>query len=116
MTAPTLTHHRDAVLPIIELRVVETLDVSQLMRLSEQLEDAITLRPERLVVDLTCCDFVDAQAIRVLMDAHRAIWKRGGRLVLRGVNAATLRLLAIAGVRDVFTLEPVNNLAGVAAA
>lgn len=105
MTAQTLAPHTDSLLPIIELLVVDSLDVSTLIRFSEQLEDAITLRPDRLVVDLAGCDYMDAQAIRVLMDTHRSLWLQGGRLTLRGVNPATMRLLTLAGVRDVFAID-----------
>ncbi len=105
MTAPTLAPHTTSLLPNIELIVVNSLDVSTLIRFSEQLEDAITLRPDRLVVDLSACDYVDAQAIRVLMDTHRGLWLQGGRLTLRGVNPATMRLLTLAGVRDVFSID-----------
>jgi anti-anti-sigma factor len=105
MTAQTLARSADSLLPVIELLVVDSLDISTLMQFSEQLDDAITLRPERVVVDLSRCDYIDAQAIRVLMDTHRSLWLQGGRLTLRGVGASTMRLLALAGVRDVFTFE-----------
>lgn len=109
MTVQTLNPPIESVLPMVELRLVGPLDVSSLIRLGEQIDDAVSLAPERLVVDLSQCDYMDAQAIRVLLDGHRAMWLQGGRLLLRGVNPAAKRLLAIAGVQDVFSFdEPAN--------
>lgn len=105
MTFQTLPPITENVLPMVELCPVGPLDVSSLISLSEQLDDAMSLEPQRLVVDLSQCDYMDAQAIRVLLDGHRTMWLQGGRLLLRGVNPAALRLLSIAGVQDVFTFE-----------
>ncbi len=105
MTVQTLHPATESVLPLVELRLVGPLDVSSLISLSEQIEDAMSLAPRRLVVDLSECDYMDAQAIRVLLDGHRAMWLQGGRLLLRGVNPAAMRLLSIAGVLHVFTFD-----------
>jgi anti-anti-sigma factor len=105
MTIQTLNPSTESVLPMVELRLVGPLDVSSLIRLGEQIDDAVSLAPNRLVVDLSQCDYMDAQAIRVLLDGHRAMWRQGGRLLLRGANPAAMRLLSIAGVQHVFTFD-----------
>ena len=105
MTVQTLSPRTNSLLPVIEYVVVDSLDISTLIHFSEQLEEAVTLRPARVVVDLSTCDYIDAQAIRVLMDTHRSLWLQGGRLILRGVSVQTMRLLTLTGVRDVFTFE-----------
>lgn len=94
-----------SVLPVVQIDVLDALDVSTLMRLSEQLEEAVSLDPDRVVVDLSRCAYTDAQAIRVLLDAHAALRARGGRLCLRGAGTDTLRLLSVVGLDDVFALE-----------
>jgi anti-anti-sigma factor len=96
-------------LPVVEIKVVEPLDVSTLHSFHDQLEDALSLRPERLTVDLTECAYIDAQAIRVLIDAHCDLYALGGRLVLRGVRSSTRRLLGLAGVGDVFSVEDATS-------
>lgn len=96
--APTVT-------PLVEVVVDCELDIATLPRVRERLEDALTLRPEMLVVDLTDCPFLDAQAITLLLDVHRAAWRSGSRLVLRGCSSQCLRLLALAGVLDVFDID-----------
>lgn len=95
-----------SLLPEVTLRVTEDLDISTLHALREQIGDALTLRPQRLIIDLHGCRYLDAQAITVLLDAHREMWRLEGRLVLRGCSPETLRLLAIAGVLSVFETEP----------
>jgi len=105
MTVQSLHPTNENVLPVVELHLVGPLDVSSLISLSERIDDAMSLAPERLVVDLSRCDYMDAQAIRVLLDAHRSMWLQGGRLALRGVNSAAMRLLNIVGVQDVFAFD-----------
>ncbi len=78
-------------------------------RLREQLTDALSLRPSRLVVDLTLCTFFDVSGINLLLDAHRQIWQQEGRLTLRGAQDRHLKLLALMGLRDVFDLEALGS-------
>ena len=60
--------------------------------------------PERVVVDLSNCSFVDAAAVNVLLDAHREAWRSGGRLSLRGPSPRLRRLFELAHVNDVFDI------------
>lgn len=90
----------------VEVIVDEELDISTLPRLRERLEDALSLSPARLVVDLRGCAFLDAQAMTVLLDVHRQAYRSGGLLTLRGCSPQCLRLLSLAGLIGVFDLEP----------
>lgn len=92
-------------LPVVEVRLAEDLDIATLPSLENQLEDAVRLRPARLVIDFSACRYLDAQAIRLLVDAHGELWEVGGRMVLKDCSEETLRLLALAGVLEVFDLE-----------
>ena len=92
----------ESVLPFVELRLADDLDISTLPMFRDQLEDALSLRPQRIVIDFSACRYLDAQAIRVLLDAHGAMWRSEGRLVLRDCSPETTRLLALAGVLNVF--------------
>jgi len=96
---------------VIEIHVDDSLDVSTLEAFATRMDEAVDLRPARLVVDLSQCSYLYAQAIRILLQAHREIWLLGGRLVLRGCNADTVRLLDLVGVLDVFELESGESLA-----
>ncbi|MEO6205149.1 MAG: STAS domain-containing protein [Mycobacteriales bacterium] len=91
--------------PVIEVNVQGELDVSVVPRLREQLIDALSLAPTRLVVDLSACTFFDVSGINLLLEVHRQIWQQDGRLTLRNAQPRHLRLLALMGLRDVFDLE-----------
>lgn len=100
----TLMETRDLVEVVIP--VPADLDISTLHGFEDRLREALAAQPTRLVVDFDECRYLDAQAIRVLLDVHQSLWRRDGRLVLRGCNADTMRLLTLAGVLDVFQVEP----------
>ncbi len=91
--------------PTIHIEVDGELDHAVVPRLREQMTDALSLRPARLVVDLSRCTFFDVSGINLLLDAHRQLWKQDGRLTLRGAQGRHLNLLALMGLRDVFDLE-----------
>lgn len=102
--ALSATHDLPA-LPYVEVRLGEDLDIATLASLQDQLDDAVLLRPARLVIDFTACRYLDAQAIRLLVETHGALWREGGRLVLRDCSEDTLRLLSLAGVLEIFEVE-----------
>ena len=88
------------------IEITGALDLSTIARVREQLEDAMGARPERLVVDLSGCPFVDASALAMLLEAHRRMCLSGGVLTLSGASARVLRLLSLTGLRRVFDLSP----------
>ncbi|HWG92904.1 MAG TPA: STAS domain-containing protein [Mycobacteriales bacterium] len=89
---------------VVEVVVEGELDVASVSRVRETLHDALSVRPQRLVVDLTDCPFVDACALTMLLDVHRRAWRAGGVLTLRGCSPRVLRLLSLTGLRRVFDL------------
>jgi anti-anti-sigma factor len=110
LTQPTSSDlHTDQ----LTLEVTDPLDVSMLHQFWIELQDAAAHRPRRLVVDLSACVFLDAQAIRLLLDIHQLIWLQDGRLVLRGAQPAVTRLLGLAGVLKVFAFEDAAPLQAV---
>ena len=86
------------------VEVGDVLDLGSVARTREQLHDALAGRPERLVVDLSGCSFVDASALSMLLDVHRRACRHGGELRLRGCSPRVLRLLSLTGLRRVFDL------------
>jgi anti-anti-sigma factor len=85
--------------------VTGPLEVGTVPRVREQLADALSGRPARLVVDLAQCPFVDACALTMLLDLHRRCCRAGGVLTLRGCSPRVLRLLSLTGLRRVFDLS-----------
>lgn len=90
---------------VVEVVVDGDLDLVNVERVRDTLDDALSLRPGRLVVDLSDCPFVDASALTMLLDVHRRAWRAGGLLTLRGCSPRVLRLLSLTGLRRVFDLS-----------
>lgn len=90
---------------VVVVEVVGDLDLGSVARVRETLHDALSVHPERLVVDLSQCEFVDASALAMLLDVHRRAWRGGGVLTLRGCSSRVLRLLSLTGLRRVFDLD-----------
>ncbi len=95
-----------ASIPLVEVEIDGNLDVTMLHSLFSQITEALTLRPEVMAIDFARCRYLDAQAIRVLLDGHTLAWKRGTRMVLRNCQPDCIRLMAIAGVLRVFEIDP----------
>jgi anti-anti-sigma factor len=74
-------------------------------RWGRSIADAVALRPRRLVVDLRQSPGVDAAAIAVLLQAHRALVGADGRLTLRDPGSRVRRMLRLARVERVFEID-----------
>ncbi len=90
--------------PATVVAVVGALDLTQVPRVRVALDEALDSRPAQTVVDLRNCDFVDASALTMLLEAHRSAARRGGVLTLRGCSPRVLRLLSLTGLAGVFDL------------
>lgn len=91
--------------PLAQLAVAGELDARSLPRFSASLQQVLAGHPDRLVLDLSDCSFVDAAALSVLLEAHRTTARYGGELVLAGCTPRVLRLLSLTGLGRVFTLR-----------
>lgn len=67
--------------------------------------------PERLVIDLTECSFVDSTALRVLTEAARNQSARGGELALVVTDPGIRRILEITAVDTVLPVHPTVDAA-----
>lgn len=94
-----------SVLDVAVVEVVGELNLASVARTRDRLHAALATKPERLVVDLSGCAFVDASALTMLVDVHRRAWQGGGVLTLRGCSPRVLRLLSLTGLRRVFDVE-----------
>lgn len=87
---------------LAEIVVTEPLDLAGVKEVGAVLDRVIDLRPERLVIDISACRHVDAAGIGLLLDAHRRMWRQGGRLTLRSPSPRIRRLLQVSRVDGVF--------------
>ena len=58
------------------------------------------------VVDMAGVSFLDSRGMAVLIDLHAAALNRGGKLTLRAVPLRVFKALSVAGLDQVFQLEP----------
>ena len=91
--------------PLVELVVAEDVDDCSAARLRDRLEDALRMRPVRLVVDLSRCTSFDVSGLRVLLEMHCEVMRAGGRLVLRGPAVRVVQVIELSGLQGVFTIE-----------
>ncbi|GGJ81524.1 hypothetical protein GCM10010123_09140 [Pilimelia anulata] len=110
---PQQSAHR---IPVVEVVLVEAYGGPQADRLRRLLDEALSLRPGRLVVDLARCPSLDAAAIDVLLDAHRRARRMSGALILRGPSERLRRNLALAHAARVLEVWPTRSAAGAPAA
>ena len=108
MTAVVTAPDRAPVLPgvpLVEVVVADRFDGATALHLRDRLEDALRVRPERLVVDLGGCTAFDASGLRVLLEVHCEAIRGGSRLVLRRAGERVQRVIALSGLDGVFDLE-----------
>ena len=91
---------------LVEVTIAHGLERSAVPALSVQLDKIVALRPERLVIDLTDCPFIDAAAIGLLLDVHRRLWLLDGLLSLRSPTPRLRRILHAARVDHVLHVTP----------
>jgi anti-anti-sigma factor len=105
----TTLERSTAATPLVEIIVDEDLTRAAAASLHLLLTDALELRPQQLVVDLTACHYADAFAVDVLLTAHRHAWAVGSRLTLRGPSPRMRRLLELTHTDRVFNVTPVPS-------
>ncbi|MBT8227859.1 MAG: STAS domain-containing protein [Dactylosporangium sp.] len=91
---------------VIEVVVSDELDRAVVPQIGGLLDDALALRPEEIVVDLTACSLIDAAGVTLLLNTHRQAWRAGGRLVLRSPSPHVQRILEVARVAHVLNIDP----------
>jgi anti-anti-sigma factor len=92
--------------PVVEVIVREELGTHAVVRLNTLLREVLSLRPDRLVIDLAQCPFINAAAVEVLLDAHREAWRNGVQLSLRSPSPRVQRILRLARADRVLLHAP----------
>ncbi|MFS8477975.1 MAG: STAS domain-containing protein [Micromonosporaceae bacterium] len=91
---------------LVEVTLTEEIHAQGAARVHALLDDALARQPDRLVVDVADCPFVDAATLAVLLDAHRRAWRAGARLTLHRPSPRLYRILQLARVDHVFHITP----------
>ncbi|MEU1015081.1 STAS domain-containing protein [Streptomyces sp. NPDC005900] len=87
------------------LHVSGALDYEQSADLREQLHTLVLSSGQSLVIDLSGLDFCDSSGITALLAARQRAHAAGAELTLLDVPANTLRILAVAGLDQVFAIR-----------
>lgn len=74
-------------------------------KLREQLDGAVQGDQPRVVVDLTQLDFIDSTGLGVLVGALKQVRAAGGDMTLRNPSRSTHKILEIAGLTELFSVE-----------
>jgi anti-anti-sigma factor len=91
-----------------EIVIDGELDAASAARLGEQVDDALEVGVGHVVVDLAGCPYADAASVGILLEAHRRVWRAGGRFALRAPSPRVLRLLRLSHLEQVFTIVPMG--------
>lgn len=81
------------------VEVTEELDIVTGSALGNALARAIR-GPNRIVVDLTECEFCDVTAVRIIQSASRRAARRGGVVVISGAPDTLVKQVSSQGVGD----------------
>ncbi len=81
------------------------LDLASAPGLEQQLRDAQTAAPRRVVVDLSRLDFIDAAGLHVLLDARARMLEAGRVLLLRRGPRAVQRVFELTDTGPLFRFE-----------
>lgn len=95
----------DVAIPRTVVIVTEAFEGVAVDRWGRLIAEAVTLRPQQLIIDLSASPLVDAAAIAVLLQAHRTLVHSGGRLILRRPVERVRRIMRLARVDQVFEVE-----------
>lgn len=91
--------------PTVVVRVVGEVDLATAPLLREALAELIEGQGNlSLRLDLEHLSFLDSTGIGVLVRALRSVRRKGGDLTLTNCRPSTMRILEIAGLREIFGL------------
>lgn len=85
-------------------------DVSVAGRLGDVLSAEVSGGARHVTVDLSGLRFADSASIQVLVEAHRALKRRGGTLELASPQPLVTRTLALLGIDQVIPVRPHPDL------
>jgi anti-sigma B factor antagonist len=92
-----------------EVLLTGRLDGRSAGQVRDTLHAMLAAGSERLVVDLSGVELLDATGLGVLVGAHRRARLAGRDLVLRGAHGRVARLLRLVRLDRVITLEPAQR-------
>lgn len=105
-TSRQVTRVTSGSVPLVEIVITEPLNAAFVPRLFALLDEAFTLSPAQLVIDLAHCPSIDAAAIEALLDGHRRAHRQGSQLTLQSPSPRILRNLKLARLDNALHITP----------
>lgn len=99
----TIEHRKDA--EAVTLGVHGEIDLASAPLLEQNIEDAESSSPRKIVLDLAALDFIDSTGVHLLIKAQRRANSNGHGLALANVPPHAQRLLRITGIEAEFLVE-----------
>lgn len=93
---------------VMRLKVFGEIDLTTVGKLEDTLEAAITAATAEVHIDLEHVGFLSSDGIHALTSAYRSATSKGLRLSITAASRPVGMILGIAGLRDVFHMEPVD--------
>ncbi len=91
---------------LLVVRLFGEIDHHSAVFLREELDKLIMReRPRRLVLDLSCIDFMDSAGLGLLMGRLRLMREVGGVMALTRPNERILKILRLAGMERFMEIE-----------
>jgi len=92
-------------------RLSGRLDVSTSPQLEERLEPLMSGEGRRVVLDCEDLRYVSSAGLRVFLSVLRHLQAHGGGVALSGLSGQVLELFELAGLVEMFPIEPSADLA-----
>ena len=99
----TLSTDRDGERAVVSIE--GELDAYSAPKLEEEVTRLLEGGVTDFVFDLSAAKFIDSSGLRTILNAHRLLEERQGRLALRAPSEPVRRLLDITGLTDHFVVE-----------
>ena len=91
---------------LLMVRLFGEIDHHSAVYLREELDKIILKeRPRRLVLDLSCIEFMDSAGLGLLMGRYRLMCEIGGVLAITRPNARVLKILHLAGMERFMEID-----------
>jgi anti-sigma B factor antagonist len=90
------------------LTMVGDVDIASEQEWRQRGEELLNAHPDHpdVTVDMSAVGFLDSRGMAVLVHLYTTALDRGGKLTLRAVPARVAKALGVAGLDQVFRIEP----------
>lgn len=82
------------------------IDHHSAVSLRHEIDNMLMLtRPQSLILDLSCVDFMDSSGLGLIMGRYSLMEKLGGNTIIRNPSPRVKKILSLAGMERVIKIE-----------